>query len=307
MSSPRRYSYTDDPSHAPRGHKSKSPITFENPWSTPNLIDDPYYPRYFRAVTSIFPRTKQVAQLTKLRFGVVISPALPAGTSPTDYSSGGIVRCVHCGAYLSPWSKFDPKGKDWVCCLCNKTNEIPNRALLQDRPETKFQVMDIIAPRPTRSLFKSGPSFTFIFDISSSALATGFPKAAALSVLSLLDQMSEDSYVCLMTISKSVDVYDLVRNTRMTVTDLDDFTVPPNTNQLGPSRDHLVAYLSDIAQMAASKDSPGHCLGSALEVCLQLMRYTGGIVLCFVHGHPTSGNRSIPRRPRKTSRVTPPF
>jgi protein transport protein SEC24 len=114
-----------------------------------------------QTTTNVVPQSNALLTQSKLPLGAIFSPMAqpqrPEDQIPiVNLSSGGIVRCRRCRAYINPWSIFTDGGRRWKCNLCAYMNDVPTdyycgvdangfRTDLHERPELTKGCVEFVA------------------------------------------------------------------------------------------------------------------------------------------------------------------
>ncbi|KAK8882596.1 hypothetical protein M9Y10_045238 [Tritrichomonas musculus] len=181
----------------------------------------------------------------------------------------------------------------------------------EDRLEISSPVVDIIAPQNYNVHKKAGPSFLFIFDLSYNSIAHSFAQIAASSVLSIVNEISDDTYISLITIDDKLTIFDFKKNNRTTYPELepeilkDELTthVCKLKDESGCCKNRFISVLKeiqnikiDISKASKRKVKSGNCIGSAFEVVPHILKDIGGIVMAFIFGTCDVGPRAVSER-----------
>ncbi|KAK8899345.1 hypothetical protein M9Y10_001659 [Tritrichomonas musculus] len=292
------------------------------PWANPKLQEPSLlpnqipFPPYLRSVSGVFPANKSVADICKIPFGLVISPALVSDCPVVDCRQVGIVpRCNSCSSYLCPQVQITPQGNSWKCPLCGKINAIPPELItgapagntpyyypqaginqttqfFSSRLELQCPVYDVIAPKSYDHI-NAGPTFCFLVDMSYPALSIGFTQQMLASFKASLDSLQPHTRVGLMTMSNNLSIFDLVNSVEIVVPDLSEPVSRFNQDNLFPRiqdcKEQLNNAIDELLNRPINPLIKGHCIASALLLCEQTMINIGGIVIAGFVGLPQYG------------------
>ena len=289
-----------DPMQSPNpSYQSPTPFSDPiSPWDNQQLLHpNSSYPPYFRMSSSIFPSTPECYSQCKIPFGIAISPAEVGNVPVIDYyASSEVPRCTGCNGYMCPQCKVLQVGMQnaWTCALCGKSNPLNVGGYSKVSPSSLIElsnpVYDVIAPK-SYVYMNARPLYTFIIDMSYPAFEIGMTQQFLLSLKASIESMSDNSRVCIITMSNIVTVFDIVDKREMVITDLNDASLIPNKENMAPQLiDHkydIIEILDFLLQRAPNGN--GHCLLNALRIANTIMSGIGGIVLVGFANIPTIG------------------
>lgn len=175
----------------------------------------------FRLVSS-----QSQANSSRVPIGMIISPmagdegVTNANVPLVDFGSTGIVRCKRCRTYINPFVVWMEGGRKWKCNICGLSNETPqsyfshldgevllrsplfiyyvtfvcilaqNRRRDRDqRPELYSCSVEFVAPNDYQIRPPQPPTYLFVIDVSSIAIANGMLASAVAAVKAVLGEV----------------------------------------------------------------------------------------------------------------------
>lgn len=169
-------------------------------------------PRSFsiRCTVGAIPATPALAQRWPIPIALVVQPLAP-GPSPiplVDFQTQSlpIPRCRSrvCRSYVNPFVSWTADGRSMLCNLCWTQTENPPqyrapvdtvsgiRTDATSRPELHSASVEFVATREYSVRPPQRPSLVFVFDVSKSAVQSGFLVAASVAAAKALDSIPED-------------------------------------------------------------------------------------------------------------------
>ncbi|EAY15396.1 Sec23/Sec24 trunk domain containing protein [Trichomonas vaginalis G3] len=267
------------------------------PWGNDNFIGNTCqnFPTYFRTLTPAIPNSPELEALSKLPYGIVVEPGTVGKLPRVDLSNSTIPRCNKCQAYISCFCKVDERKKQWICGLCGAKTNFPENMPEIPQMLTGNMVYDVVAPQDYVQKAFVMPSFVFIIDLSSQAVDSGFTAQFIRSVKSSVEQLSDKTNVCVMTITKFASIYDIKACKEVVVIDPEDFVVSPN--YIVTLRDCRKEF-NKLLDLLLKKHShgQGNCLGSAYAIACSALRIYGGIIIAGTCTTPSIGPYAVASR-----------
>lgn len=290
------------------------------PWANSELLS-PFAPKnylplppYFRTTTSIFPDSPDCYKKCQIPLGLLVNPTSLSNVPEIDYSNDQYVpKCSTCSAFLSIESSvIEINGqRSWSCPICGKSNAFQGRCSLfsrdkqfyDNRIELTNPVYDIIAPNSMYTK-DSQPCFAFIIDTSYAAYSSGFTHQF-LTTLKLSIKSIPDNYrVCLIAMSDTISVFDLIHKREITIPDLIDMEFNENCDKLLPvfseCRESFLSILDLLMQRIPSDHNDGHCYLSSVLIAESILYQTGGLLIIGCVNRPTSGPYALSSRSSNT-------
>ena len=272
------------------------------PWNNASILspppppDTPPRPPYFRTTVNQFPANKTILDNLGIPVSVVVSPAQVTDVPIIDVRSERISRCPKCYSYLSPFHNI-LQDNTATCPFCGSVvkAESSDRPNLSTRAETKVPVYDMVAPVSFVSLPDSGPSFVFIFDMTSDAIASGFTPQMITSTRSTLASMLDDTRIAVLTMGYGITALDFSTNSEIVIPDVNDIFVPRGCRaNLGDVREAIDAYLQELLTRAG--DPIKNCLLTAYQAAIEVMEGCGGVIVAGSYGISAYGPLAVAER-----------
>ncbi|PPQ66006.1 hypothetical protein CVT24_011950 [Panaeolus cyanescens] len=301
-------------------------------------------PKFIRMSTWNMPSTSRLANDCHIPIVAAIQPfaELDPSEDPVpiiDTGPEGPPRCEQCRAYINPWVTWVAGGNRWKCNLCAHETQVSpeyfsnldaNMLRLDhlQRPELNKGVIDfdvsqsssywalnpletISRPYYTPLPTPSGPrppqpvDFLFMFDVTHTAITSGFLASACESVKSMLfEEMFINPYsrIGIMTFDRTLHFYDLTSDLTpmLVVADLEEVFAPANDvffvnpQERRSSIESLLDAIPTRFQDFVNVDS---CLGSAIRGGLATLQNHTGHIIVFQSTLPTLGAGALPTTP----------
>ena len=162
-------------------------------------------PKYLRLTVGALPQSVGLKQRFALPVGCIVRPMYPGDVVPTaQFGSSGIVRCRRCRTYINPFVQFIEGGRRYRCNVCSLPNDVPVdyfcaldengvRRDVAERPELRSGTVEFLASAEYMVRPPMPPAYFFAFDVSQSAVRSGFLKSAIDTVRDCLDSMASKS------------------------------------------------------------------------------------------------------------------
>jgi protein transport protein SEC24 len=283
-----------------------------------------------RSTLNVVPQSYSVLNKTKIPFGLVIDPfknlepheVIPVigSTNRKDYnqpvfSSGGIIRCRRCRAYINPYIEYVDT-THWRCNICFLVGEIPTYFDFDvqtqqyvdrnQRPELKYACVEYVASNEYMVRPPPPVVLVFVIDVSFTSVSTGVVAAFAQCLLDTLDSLpNEDNRtrVGFIAVDSAVHFFSLEEDkdepTELVVSDLDDVFLPMpndllvNLTACRPAIENLLQKLPDMYKHTVDNKN---CLGAALQAAMKLMAALGGKIVVLQASLPSVGPGQIKMR-----------
>eukprot|EP00758_Cryptobia_borreli_P004070 Tbor_TRINITY_DN4163_c0_g1::TRINITY_DN4163_c0_g1_i1::g.26490::m.26490/K14007/SEC24; protein transport protein SEC24 len=310
----------------------------------PNYVKPPSY-ETIRPTHNIVCNNPQVMSDSQFPFGCIVRPLNEENEIPlVNFSQIGddvlVVRCRKCRGYINPFASFTDGGRRWLCPLCRTPNDVQRgyisninqqtglRDDLVNRPELTHCSCEFVAPAEYMVRPPQRPIFTFLFDVSYSAVQSGMLKAQCEGILSALEQLENDDslYICIIAFDSVIYLFNLrptLSSARMIVAaDLVHDVVAVNENSvLDPvelpalpedlivslkESMHIVRQLIEkLPDMFQKNNCVDSCFGPALTTAISLMSPSGGKIVASVATIPSLGEGMLVNRYNKNLFNTP--
>lgn len=187
-----------------------------------------------------------------------------------SFKNDPIVRCKECRAYINPFVRWIENGHKWVCPFCGDINNTESyyystiesdgyRTDHDDRPEFSCGTVDFIANHEYMNRPPMPPTFLFAFDVSKSAVDSGYLALACSTIKSLIENQQlagmadERTKVAFVTFDKNIHFYNLKSILKqpqmMVITDTDNVFMPQPEDflvNLAESYDLVVNLLDNL-------------------------------------------------------------
>ena len=292
--------------------KTPTPLPVINP-------DFQCSPRYLKATTGVFPRSKSL--IPSLPLSCVVNPvAQPLGAGDevpeVNFGACGVIRCKSCRTYINPFVKFVENGRRWRCNNCTHVNDVPNayyctldsagvRNDIAERPELQKGQVEISAPAEYMVRPPQAPVFVFVIDVSHAAVTSGMLQVTVDSIKASLDNLpgSPRTQVAFITYDSTIHYYNLKQTLRapqmIAVPDIEDVYVPLPDDllvNLYESRDLVDMLLDSLPDLFANNNEVECALGAAVSGAFQIMQHIGGKMLVFQMALPGVGVGALAAR-----------
>jgi protein transport protein SEC24 len=114
-------------------------------------------PNFIRTTMNHVPVSEELCENSKIPLSLLIQP-FAAAAPIADLGELGPIRCNRCRAYINPHCQFIKGGREFICNLCDMSNEVPEqyyanldmngkRIDLDLRPELKYGTVDFVATK----------------------------------------------------------------------------------------------------------------------------------------------------------------
>nr|XP_039272639.1 protein transport protein Sec24A-like isoform X1 [Styela clava] len=281
----------------------------------------------FRCTLNAIPSTQALLNKVKLPLGLIIHPFKDLSSLPV-ISAGTIVRCKRCRTYINPFVNFLDERR-WRCNLCFVVNEVPEEFLHHPvtktygephtRPECTNATLEFIAPQEYMVRPPQPAVYMFLFDVSHSAVETGYLQVVCDALLDHLDHLPGDSRtkIGFLSYNGTVHFYRLAEGSSqpqmLVVSDLDDIFLPTPDSLLVNLREGKELVSDLLRQLPELHEPPDNlsrgevetqsALGSALQAAQKMMAAFGGRITVFQQSMPTTGPGALKPRENPNSRA----
>ena len=280
-------------------------------------------PRFMRATMHAVPTTSDLLSSSGLPLAVLVSPlALPGpGEEPVPLvnpGESGPLRCSRCKAYMNAFVRWVEGGRVWQCSLCNANNDTPpdyycpcgpdgRRVDADSRPELCRGSVDYVAGDAYCVRPPMAPTYLFLIDVGSAAVASGVTASACDAVKRVLPCLAGGPRAL-----AAVATYDCVAHFyklrkpgssphMLIAADAVAPSAPAPAAQLLVNAQErladLEALLDAIPGMFATPRAGGCALGAGLKAAAAVLAGRGGRVIAFAAGMPTLGFGALQPRP----------
>jgi len=268
-------------------------------------------PKYLRLTVGALPQSVGLKQRFALPVGCIVRPMYPGDVVPTaQFGSSGIVRCRRCRTYINPFVQFIEGGRRYRCNVCSLPNDVPVdyfcaldengvRRDVAERPELRSGTVEFLASAEYMVRPPMPPAYFFAFDVSQSAVRSGFLKSAIDTVRDCLDSMaskSERTRIGFITYDRSIHFYGLrsssMAPSMMVVGELSDPFAPVPDDllvNLKECRTVVDATLDVIANSFLETEIQESAMGPALQAAYSTISQIGGKLLVFQSTLPSIG------------------
>ncbi|TNM89361.1 hypothetical protein fugu_003595 [Takifugu bimaculatus] len=244
-------------------------------------------PLAIRSTTYCVPCEGQVALLTRLPLGALVTPlAKPnAGESPLQVCTEPqcVKGCSWCGASMCPAMGWLDCGQRFHCPFCDKLTEVPwqhyqptngvqgARVDKDKRPELSMGSYEVLSAEKVKFSQTSLRTLILAIDVSRPALRGGHLEFLTQQLLNLLGHVERedggalsDVRVGLMTYDTHVHLYDLSpvlsRPHMLVITDTEDLQLPVREGllvRLKDCIDSINSVLQLLPQFSPEGEAPG--------------------------------------------------
>jgi len=222
-------------------------------------------------------------------------PTIAFGTNP-------IVRCKDCRAYVNPFIRFTDGGTRWICNFCSSYNNVENyyyspltsgvRNDIEDRKELQYGSVDFLASADYMNRPPMAPTFLFVFDVSKSAIDTGYLQIITASILKAIEEETfpggDRTVVGFLTFDEKVHYYNLkstLKQPQMIVNTDDDHDFLPIPEDLmvnlADSKDLVIELLTQLPVMFADSTEYDTNMDHIIKSIGILTKVTGAKVFLF--------------------------
>ncbi|CAL6417120.1 unnamed protein product [Bathycoccus prasinos] len=268
-------------------------------------------PKYLRLTVGALPQSVGLKQRFALPVGCIVRPMCPGDSVPTaQFGSSGIVRCRRCRTYINPFVQFIEGGRRYRCNVCSLPNDVPVdyfcaldengvRRDVAERPELRSGTVEFLASAEYMVRPPMPPAYFFAFDVSQTAVRSGFLKSAIDTVRDCLDSMqskSDRTRIGFITYDRSIHFYGLrstsMAPSMMVVGELNDPFAPMPDDllvNLQECRTVVDATLDVIATSFLETDIQESAMGPALQAAYSAVSQIGGKLMIFQSTLPSIG------------------
>ncbi|GMS96176.1 hypothetical protein PENTCL1PPCAC_18351, partial [Pristionchus entomophagus] len=282
---------------------------------TNNGIDVRCDPNIFRSTLNAIPQTEELLQKSRLPFGLTLHPFRDC-KQLNVIRANTIVRCRYCRTYINPFV-FLPDARRWKCNLCYKANDLPEDFCYDSaskqfteaiqRPEMRHATVEFIAPSEYMLRPPQPSVYMFIFDVSASAIQSGYLRTLCDQFIINLDQLPGDerTLMSFMAVDASLHFFQFTTPGRLprelVVDEVDDMFLPSNTGllvKLKSYKESIRSFLTRLPELFStpSISSSSNALGSALNVAKEMISELGGRVTIFQCSLPSIGPGTLKSR-----------
>ncbi|CAL6417065.1 unnamed protein product [Bathycoccus prasinos] len=267
--------------------------------------------KYLRLTVGALPQSVGLKQRFALPVGCIVRPMCPGDSVPTaQFGSSGIVRCRRCRTYINPFVQFIEGGRRYRCNVCSLPNDVPVdyfcaldengvRRDVAERPELRSGTVEFLASAEYMVRPPMPPAYFFAFDVSQTAVRSGFLKSAIDTVRDCLDSMqskSDRTRIGFITYDRSIHFYGLrstsMAPSMMVVGELNDPFAPMPDDllvNLQECRTVVDATLDVIATSFLETDIQESAMGPALQAAYSAVSQIGGKLMIFQSTLPSIG------------------
>ncbi|XP_067828525.1 protein transport protein Sec24B-like isoform X2 [Heptranchias perlo] len=286
------------------------PATAPEPNLTPRLGKLNCCSDVFQCTLVNVPQTQALLKQVKLPLGLIFQPFKDSREPPlliTDVPP----RCSACQTYINPFVTFINQ-RHWKCNSCFLLNDVPGKFLFDpmtgsycnphSRPELQHAALEFMVPLEYQGGRPRPVTYLFVFDVSYSALETGYLGIVCKTLLENIDRLPGDSRtrIGFITFDSTVNFYhldsSLSRPRMVVVADIDDIFVPSEDKllvNLQQSRQLVVSLLEELPDMFRETQKRQCAFGPALQAAQKLLTYCGGRVSAFLTQLPNIGSGSL--------------
>ncbi|QRW18920.1 transporter protein Sec23 [Rhizoctonia solani] len=283
-------------------------------------------PSYMRCTVNAIPTTNALLNKSKLPLALVLAPNRSVRATDNDpevpvITDTVIARCRRCRTYINPYVQFIDGGNRWKCCMCSMSNEVPqlfdwDQARNQPadrwaRAELNHAVVEFIAPTEYMVRPPQPPVYTFLIDVSHSAVQSGMVATAARAILESLDRIpnaDDRTKVAIIGFDVALHFFSVVPDstdvTMLVVSDLEDVFLPKPTDlliNLKEARAGIEALLGRLNDMFQDSHAIGSAMGPALQAAYKLIHTIGGKIMVLSSTLPTLGEGAL--KPREDPKL----
>ena len=305
----------DQSGHSPFPKSAVTPSQTQRPTSTHDEEVQSFLSKYnapkiaIRPSSDYFPRTKRLQKATSIPTTFSIAP-FPSIASTDDFpkaefgARNPVVRCEKCRSYVNPFTVFQDGGQEFVCNMCNDSNNTPRfyfvptdkngvRNDVNQRAELHNGCFDIKAGTEYMSRPAMPPIYYFVIDVSQEAVENGSIESVAHTLNEFVTNdwlwgdtrtkvgfIAYDTNVHLISLNKN-----LKRPTVTTLTDIEHLAKLPVFENLlvnlSESKDAVLNLLRALPKMYAQTTDNGTNLFSAIRVSASILKRSGGRIYAF--------------------------
>ncbi|KDN42961.1 hypothetical protein RSAG8_06487, partial [Rhizoctonia solani AG-8 WAC10335] len=283
-------------------------------------------PSYMRCTVNAIPTTTALLNKSKLPLALVLTPNRSVRATDNDpevpvVTDTVIARCRRCRTYINPYVQFIDGGNRWKCCMCSMSNEVPqlfdwDQARNQPadrwaRYELNHSVVEFVAPTEYMVRPPQPPVYTFLIDVSHSAVQSGMVATGARAILESLDRIpnaDDRTKVAIIGFDVALHFFSVVADstdvTMLVVSDLEDVFLPKPTDlliNLKEARAGIEALLGRLNEMFQDSHAIGSALGPALQAAYKLIHTIGGKIMVLSSTLPTLGEGAL--KPREDPKL----
>jgi protein transport protein SEC24 len=219
-----------------------------------------------------------------------------------SFGSNPIVRCKDCRAYVNPFIRFTDGGTRWIWNFWGCYNNVDNyyyspltggvRNDIEERNELQYGSVDFLASADYMNRPPMAPTFLFVFDVSKSALDTGYLPIATGTIIKAIEADSipggERTVVGFLTYDDKVHYYNLkstLKQPQMIVNTDDDHDFLPMPEDLMvnlmDSKDLILELLNQLPVMFSDSIEYDTNMDHVVKSIGILTKATGAKVFLF--------------------------
>ncbi|KAK6205412.1 protein transport protein SEC24 [Scheffersomyces amazonensis] len=282
----------------------------------PNSESSNASPDYFRSTLNVIPNSSSLLKKSKLPLALILKPYRALTIQDEDIpvtSDTYISRCRRCKGYINPFVSFVENGRRWRCNFCNLLNDIPSNFEYDeisgqvknkfDRVELNHAVVEFLAPKEYMVRTPPPIVYTFIIDVSVSAVQSGLTGTITRTILESLDRIpntNKTAKVAFIGVDSSLHYFrfneglDGVES--LIVSDIEEPFLPAPEGlliNLDESRPAIERFLLDFPTYFEDTSVQGFALGPALKAGHKLISNIGGKLICFTASLPSIGEGKL--------------
>ena len=203
---------------------------------------------------------------------------------------------------MNPFIRFTDGGTRWICNFCGCYNNVDNyfyspltngvRNDIQERKELQYGSVDFLASADYMNRPPMPPTFLFVFDVSKSAIDTGYLPIVTASILKAIESDSipggDRTVVGFLTYDDKVHYYNLkstLKQPQMIVNTDDDPDFLPLPEDLmvnlTDSKDLIIELLNQLPVMFSDSAEYDTNLDHVVKTIGILTKATGSKVMLF--------------------------
>eukprot|EP01091_Cochliopodium_minus_P017011 TRINITY_DN6551_c0_g2_i1.p1 TRINITY_DN6551_c0_g2~~TRINITY_DN6551_c0_g2_i1.p1 ORF type:complete len:931 (-),score=280.46 TRINITY_DN6551_c0_g2_i1:83-2875(-) len=283
-------------------------------------------PKVLRMSMYHIPTTSTLLASSKIPLGAIFTPlARPIPKEENvpcvDFGESNPPRCVECLAYINPCVNWIDGGRQWVCPICDKKNNVmedyysptlPNGSRTDQfqRPELCRGTVEYVANK--NFINKDRPStvlhYVFLVEASYKFFKLGGLANVAEAIKKTLQDLPTVSKIkiTLITYNSTVQFYDLsYKNTKAgmkVMADLEDPFLPISQNALFAnyfdSKDQITGLLEELENIFKNVTDQTEAFFPALKCAGMALKGLGGKIILFAASLPVVGENALKNRLR---------
>lgn len=263
--------------------------------------------KYHRPTLQVIPNHPSLLSKLKLPLGIIINPYASQEEDHVPTSTGIILRCRKCRAYVNPYVEWYDAGARYKCNLCFYVNDVPpdfdyssatqKTQPRSERPELRSPVVEFMAHAEYMVRAPQANTYLFLLDVSFNAVNSGSLGVISRTLLAALDALPNAdgrTKVGFCLVDEHLTFVQLcasMRSPQLLVIPRDDqqYYLPRPDDilvTLTDARPQIEAFLQKLTTLFFRSNAAQPALGTALSTLHKLLAPVGGKIVCLLSSLP---------------------